>query len=199
MGLHIEIEFDTHIEAIRRQVKRQRQPSHPEQGVQMLEHLGLETPGQTLPGQCLQLTQGAQPHARQRRGDVGLQADAVDGHLPEVMLQGLIVRHHQAVIGVGQHSCRHRVGRSNDAMAKTQFAEFATQARLELWPIAEQAEAGLDFEHQRPWVMHADLSAEPIGPSGQKLLPVFDLSGVVLGGGKAFAQGLRGAHGLAGA
>ncbi|MNW23093.1 hypothetical protein D3C71_2249830 [compost metagenome] len=26
MGLHIEIELDTHIEAVRRQVKRQRQP-----------------------------------------------------------------------------------------------------------------------------------------------------------------------------
>ncbi|VVN75198.1 hypothetical protein PS685_05260 [Pseudomonas fluorescens] len=64
MGLHIEIEFDAHIEAVRRQVERQRQPTGTQQGIQVLEHLGLETPGQTLPGQRLHLAQGAQPHAR---------------------------------------------------------------------------------------------------------------------------------------
>jgi hypothetical protein len=46
--------------------------------------------------------------------------------------------------------------------------------------------------------MHADLGTEAIGPGGQELLPVFDFSRVVLGRGKALAQGLGGTHGLAG-
>src|SRR5471030_2387897 len=47
--------------------------------------------------------------------------------------------------------------------------------------------------------MRADLGTEAIGPSGEKLLPVFYLGGIVFSRDKAFAQGLGGGHGLAGA
>ncbi|MNY58795.1 hypothetical protein D3C86_1951760 [compost metagenome] len=50
MGLHIEIELNAHIKAIRRQVERQCEPTQPQQRVQMLEHLSLETPGEAMPG-----------------------------------------------------------------------------------------------------------------------------------------------------
>ncbi|MNO98243.1 hypothetical protein D3C76_899840 [compost metagenome] len=164
----------------------------------MLEHLSLETPGQAMPGQRLHLAQGAQAHARQGRGDRGFEADPVDRHLPQVMLQGLIVRHHQTVIGVGQHPRRHRVGRGHDAVPKSQFVELTAQKRFELRPGAEQTEAGFDLEHHGPGVMHADLGTEAIGPGGEKLLPVFDVGGVVFSRGKAFAQGLCRTHGLTG-
>ena len=47
MGLHVEIEFDAHIEPVRRQVERQGQSPRAKQSIEVLEHLRLEAPGQT--------------------------------------------------------------------------------------------------------------------------------------------------------
>ncbi|MNN00127.1 hypothetical protein D3C81_1127100 [compost metagenome] len=114
-----------------------------------------------------------------------------------MMLQGLAVRHHQAVIGVGQHPRRHGIRCRDDAMAETQISQFPAQSCFELRPRTEQTQARFDLEHHGARVMHADLRAETVGPRGEKLLPVFDLGGLVISRGKAFAHGLGGGHRLA--
>ena len=137
MGLHVEIQFDADIEAVWRQIERQRQRACAEQRVEVFEHLRLEAPGQCLAWQALHLTEIAQAHARQRRSDIGFQADTVDRQLPEVMLQSFAVRHHQAIVGVGQHPRRHRVRRGDDAVAKPQVLQFLAQASFKLRPGTE--------------------------------------------------------------
>ena len=52
------------------------------------------------------------------------QAGAIHRHAPEGFTQFTLIRHRQAVVGVGQHPRRRRVGRNDDAMTKAQGCQF---------------------------------------------------------------------------
>ncbi len=65
MGLHIEIQLDAQVEAVRRLIEGQPQRALAEQGIQVLEQAAVKTPGQAGPGQLPQLLEAAHPHARQ--------------------------------------------------------------------------------------------------------------------------------------
>lgn len=199
MGQHVEIQFDAQVETVRRLIERQRQGTLSQKSVQVLEQARVETPGQGVPRQPTHLGEGAQAHARQGCGRARRQAETLHGHAPQGLAQLLQVGHRQPVVGIGQHPGRRRIRRADDAVAKTQLVQFLAQARLQLRPGAEQAQARLDLEHQGARVMHADLGTEAVSPGREKLLPAGDFLGVVFGAGEVLAQGLGGGQRLPGA
>ena len=198
VGLHIEVQLDAQVETIRRLVEGQPQRTFAKQGIELLEQAGVEAPGQALARQLPELGEAAHAHARQGRGLLRCQSQALDGHRPQGLVQVLLAGHRQAIVGIGQDPGRRRVRSRDDAMAKAQCLQFLAQASLQLWPRPEQAQARFDFQHQGARIGHADLGAEAIGPGGKEPLPVIDLPEVVLGTGEILGQGLGGCQRLSG-
>lgn len=195
---HLEVELDARIELIRRQVAVQGHGAAPLQFVQVLQHPCGEALGQGLAGQRQDLLHAPQPHAPQGRGHLRLEAGTLHRHALQRILQRRALFHRQAIVDVGQHAGRHRIGRHHDAMTEAERRQLLAQARLEARPGPEQRQAGGDLQQQHAGVAQADMGAEAVAPGGEKALPVLDLPGVVfslgeitgqrVGGGQAHAR-----------
>jgi hypothetical protein len=184
MGLHIEIQLDTHIEPVRRLIERQAQRPVPDQCIQVLEQAGIKASRQGMPRQRLHLGQCAQAHARQGRSGLRVKTGAVDGQRRQGLHQAVIL-HRQTIVDICQHPRRRRVGCRDDTVAKTQFGQLSAQARFEPWPWSEQPQARLDLKQQSAWIIQADLRTELIGPGGEELLVAFLPALGVVGAGEA--------------
>ncbi|MCY1216071.1 hypothetical protein D9M72_279330 [compost metagenome] len=198
VGFHLEVQLDAQVELIRRPIALQRQGTLAQQGVEVLQYFARKAPGQRLPGQRQHLFQMPQAHAGEGSGGFPCQTGAIHRQAPEGGTQFILVRHRQAIVGIGQHPRRRRVGRRDDAMAKAQGRQLPPQAGLEARPGAEQGEAGFHLQQQAARIAQADLGTEAVGPGGQQLLPVLDPRRVVLHQGEVAGQGMGGGQRLAG-
>ncbi|MNH13528.1 hypothetical protein D3C79_731010 [compost metagenome] len=158
-----------------------------------------KTPGHGLTRQRHDLTEAPQAHAGKGAGRLRGEPYPVDGQLfkRSAGLVGALER--QAIVAVGKHARRHRVARQDNPVAKPQSRQFGAQTCFECRPGAKQAQAGLDFQQQYPWVMQADLRTELVSPGGEQLLQGVDSRRVVVNAGEMPRQRLSRSQRLPGA